>query len=256
MNAMTGEIIHQIPTHMIENEWTPILQLIFSPDGKTLVGVGQDQLVRLWDVATGVPLRSLAWHPNQTLSAAFSADGQWLAVGGRDQTVRYWDFSTGERGEKDYADGPVYALALWPDGSAIGTGPSSSNYYGSLDITEGNSGFGKGYADFYIDEIIYLEGRVIALRLPESIPGDSAVIHCNLMTNDCQEIAKGNLHGLATLSNIFIYGENNLIRTETGQILCALGEGEMVASVVGSGDGKMLAVGSTNGTVHVWQIGK
>jgi WD40 repeat protein len=55
----------------------------FSPDGKTFASsfgsYGQDGTVKVWNLATGKELASLA-HPDVPESLAFSPDGKSLAV--------------------------------------------------------------------------------------------------------------------------------------------------------------------------------
>jgi WD40 repeat protein len=73
-----------------------VTTLAFSPDGKTLASGGWDDLVRLWDVATGKQLRKLDAHRAMVARVAFSPDGKLLASrGGLDGVLRVWDAATG-----------------------------------------------------------------------------------------------------------------------------------------------------------------
>jgi WD40 repeat protein len=54
---------------------------VFSPDGRTIAG-GPDQRVTLWDARTGDLLGTLTEpHPAEIGAMVFSPDGRWLAVG-------------------------------------------------------------------------------------------------------------------------------------------------------------------------------
>ena len=68
-----------------------IESVVFSPDGKTLVGGGYDNAVWLWDVGTGEHRRTLTGHTDPTLTdVVFSPDGKTLASGSWDKTVLLW----------------------------------------------------------------------------------------------------------------------------------------------------------------------
>src|SRR5262245_21070079 len=53
-----------------------VICVAFSPDGKTLASVGNDQVCRLWDPATGRQLRVLQGHTRPVESVAFAPDGK------------------------------------------------------------------------------------------------------------------------------------------------------------------------------------
>ena len=53
--------------------------LAFSPDGKTLAsGAFYEKTVKLWNVATGRPLRTLTGHDGDINCIAFSPNGRHL----------------------------------------------------------------------------------------------------------------------------------------------------------------------------------
>lgn len=65
-----------------------VSSVAFSPNGKTLASGGGDNMIKLWDVASGRELPSLAGHSNPVWSVAFSPDGQTLASGGFGKTIK------------------------------------------------------------------------------------------------------------------------------------------------------------------------
>jgi WD40 repeat protein len=90
----------------------------FLPDGKNVLTVGQDQLIRLWDAKSGKELRRFG-NPRKRgqeadffgnlprrfrssaniampFHAGLSADGKLLACGGQDGPVRLWDVVIGK----------------------------------------------------------------------------------------------------------------------------------------------------------------
>jgi WD40 repeat protein len=97
-----------------------VLDVAFSPDGKTLATCGYDRLIRLWDAETGKPLRDLKDHSDAVYSVRFSPDGKLLASGAADRAVKVWDAASGKRlytlGEPtDW----VYAVAWSPKGNLL-----------------------------------------------------------------------------------------------------------------------------------------
>ncbi len=69
----------------------PVRSVAFSPKGDLLLSGSDDNTIRVWDTASGKPLRALRGHGNAVRSVEFSPDGQWVLSGGEDQKVRVWD---------------------------------------------------------------------------------------------------------------------------------------------------------------------
>jgi WD40 repeat protein len=68
----------------------------FNPkDGRSFVTGSYDQTCRLWDSATGEPLRPPFHHLGAVRAVAFSADGRTILAGGNDGFAQFWDIARG-----------------------------------------------------------------------------------------------------------------------------------------------------------------
>jgi WD40 repeat protein len=81
----------------IPYELAPVVNSVaFSPDGRLLVSGSADALIRIWDVATGVDIRTLRGHAKAVTFVNFSPDGRLVVSGSEDKTVKLWDAVSGK----------------------------------------------------------------------------------------------------------------------------------------------------------------
>lgn len=108
---------------MILNVKDATYPVAFAPDGQTLATGSGDGLggytVKLWNIATGQQLATLAGHTKEVLSVVFSPDGRTLASASEDGIVKLWDFATRKELITLNGYGPTYSLAFSPDGSRL-----------------------------------------------------------------------------------------------------------------------------------------
>lgn len=101
-----------------------VIDLAWSPDGRTLAVVAQSGTVTLHDAATGAIRHKLAGHADGANAVALNPTGGELATGGQDGCVKFWSAATGaELAETNLGGAWVEHLAWTP---AAETAPSSA----------------------------------------------------------------------------------------------------------------------------------
>jgi WD40 repeat protein len=104
----------------------------FSPDGKQLASGSFDHTARLWDSATGKPLKTLRGHEQAVVSLAFSPDGKLLATSGDDSTIRLWRMPDGAALRTVNSGNHTYSVAFSPDGKWLISGGRARGTIGTF----------------------------------------------------------------------------------------------------------------------------
>lgn len=88
-----------------------------SANGRHALSGGQDNVLRLWDIPTGLLLRTFDAQASRINAVAFSPDGYQILSGGGDKLIRIWAVTTGQavRTLEGHA-GAVLSGAFSPDG--------------------------------------------------------------------------------------------------------------------------------------------
>jgi WD40 repeat protein len=117
-NLQTQKKIFSVP---FEYSGRNIGTLAFSPDGKLLAAGSDDYSIKIIDVASGKPLRTLK-HDLWVRSVFFSPDGTKLLSGSYDATAVTWDVATGQKilTLSGHTAGVTQAV-FSPDGTRIAT---------------------------------------------------------------------------------------------------------------------------------------
>ena len=68
-----------------------VMNLTFSPDGRTLAAGTTSGEIELWDVASRQRRSALRGHAGSIRGLVFAPDGRTLVSAGDDGTVRIWD---------------------------------------------------------------------------------------------------------------------------------------------------------------------
>ena len=96
--GQTPQVLFGLPeswqrlVHVIRHA-SVVYSVTFSPDGSRLAS-GSDNVVRIWNTATGELEDELEGHADGVESVAFSHNGHSIVSGSRDGTVRIWNTAT------------------------------------------------------------------------------------------------------------------------------------------------------------------
>jgi WD40 repeat protein len=145
------------PIRNVEAHQGWIRQIVLTPDNTRLISVGDDMLVKVWDVSNGKLIRSLEGHAKLTpqghvtalYAVTISPDGKHIASGDRHGEVRVWETESGkpvmtfqvptlytyDPRQRKRSIGGIRTLAFSPDGNLLAAG--GIGQVGNVDGFEG-----------------------------------------------------------------------------------------------------------------------
>ena len=238
-------------------EGVQIGSVVFSPDGQTLASSGSDNIVRLWDVQTGVEKRRFIGHTRDIRSVVFSPDGQTMASGSHDRTVRLWDVQIGVEKQRlaGHTSG-VTMVVFSPDGQTL----ASSSFDHTVRLWDVQTGVEKqrlaGHTSQVNGVIFSPDSQTLASRSRDvrlwdvqtgiekhALTGHSNSVQTMDFSPDGQTIASCSLDKIIRLWDV----ESGIEKRRF------IGHEAWVSSVSFSPDGQTLASGSLDG-IRLWDV--
>ncbi|MCE9575930.1 MAG: protein kinase [Deltaproteobacteria bacterium] len=240
----------------------PLSGALFSPDGTLVATVAADDIVELWDPATGAR-RAALWSiphvpkPQWGTPLAFSADGARVAAGGVDGTLRIWDIATGRLLSQngDHRD-LLSAVRFSPDGTSVLVASAD----GTASLVDAATGARRQRFEhrLYVEDAEFSpDGALIATaskdrtariwntttgQLVRAIEGHTATVNAVAFSPDGRTLATGADDRTAALWSV-----------ATGLRLARLvGHGDAVLDVQFDPTGARLVTASTDLTAIVW----
>lgn len=193
-------------------------------DGATLVSAGDDRNLRIWDVATALPLHTLTGHTLQIPTLAVNPAGQLIASGSRDQTIRLWDVMTGnESGVLRGHTRDVLSVKFSPDGKLL----ASASYDQTIRLWDTKSWMPTSVLTGHTYRVVSLGFAPNGKQLASA--GDQTA----------------RLWDLPSGTNVKTFRLESLVPAGQQPMSGA------VSAVAYNPNGKVLAVASTLGTVHL-----
>jgi len=249
--------------HVLEHRG--LTSVALSADGRIAVSGGEDEMVRVWEVATGRCLHVLTDHAglpvpmhDHVFAVAISADGQ-VAVSGGENGARVWDTASGRCLRTLHALTPFLgSIALSADGRVALTGRSGDARLWDVGTGQLLHAFG-GQSGKLTSSALTPDGRLAVCGSQSDAVGVWDARNGSQLGYWTDRFGGRSLAVSADGLTAVSCGWQNGIQIwelSTGRCLQTLAEaaGQQTSVVMGA-DGRLIVSGGTDSTLRVWEVG-
>ena len=205
-----------------------IRKTVFSVDGQTLVSWTEENVILIWNVATGEHKEII----NRD-GISFSSNGQKLTIEAENKTIELWDDKKEkiEKPDKQYGEIDII-IAYSPDGKTSATVDDEYNIKINDTRKRKLSKFHIKFPAFKYGQKIYVSPDAKTLA---TVFNDSPIHLWDVNTGNLKKTLAG-----------------HIVKKSRIRINTRYEPSMQVDSVAFSPDGKTLANGSLDGTIHLW----
>ena len=254
-----------------------IEEVLFSPDGKSILSVVNDYQIRMWDIATG-KRRRFTGYTGYLTNACFSPDEKTLATVDYPGDIRIWDIMAGKlkrtisnlypRDSSHYAQYDTNYIGFTPNGEKV----IISEFDGAISLWDTgtkrlhtlNGKKNSSDGTWSNDVLVSPNGETIASW---SASKDGLIRFWNAITGEHKRTIKDHKGPInrvvfspdsSTLVSWSYLREDKTIRlwnVATGRHTKTLtGHNSQIESVTFSPDGETLISGGQDGTILIWDV--
>jgi WD40 repeat protein len=207
-----------------------------SEDGRLLASGSYDGTARLWEIESGRPLATLQGQASLIYGVALSGDGTLLASGSFDGTVRLWEIESGQLlATLERQAHQIFDVAISVNGRIVASG-GEDGMVRLWEVTASDPSAGAGS-----------QARLLA-----TLQGHTGAVWGVALSADGRSVASGSDDGTVK----FWEAAGDLLASggPHWRLLATLeGHTGAVRDVALSRDGELLASGSLDGTVRLWE---
>ncbi|MEM7534912.1 MAG: effector-associated domain EAD1-containing protein [Chloroflexota bacterium] len=231
------------------------------PDDNTLASVGEDNIIHLWDLATGEQRMTLTGHTDNVWDVAWGANGERLVTSSQDGSVRVWRVGDKQNIQRIETENLLLDAVWSPDGERLAWSEISFPNTISLRIMNMKSNQttlintahwgtvtriawspnGQQIVTASADESVHIYD-VDSGELVSEFTGHTAEVLDVVWHPEDGQLASASFDGTVRLWDIET-GESSVYRADN-----------TLNGLTWSPDGKMIAAASTSGAAWLWDI--